>query len=119
MSPSPPAWKPTGRISSALVDQLSDLDQRLQRQIVAIESGVNPVLVGERIRAFMAERQQAETVLSELDQQRHRPSVDLDGLPDLSKPLARAAASTAHLQGLPPDHRVDRNMDERRPPLRP
>jgi hypothetical protein len=55
------------------------------------------VLVGERIRALKAERQQAETVLSELDQQRRRPNMDLegacailDGLPDLSKSLARA-----------------------------
>jgi site-specific DNA recombinase len=80
-----------------LVDQLADLDQRLQRQIAAIESGVDPVLVGERIRALKGERDQAQTALSELDQQRQRPSVDLDracaildGLPDLSKSLARA-----------------------------
>jgi hypothetical protein len=70
---------------------------RLQRQIAAIESGVDPVLVGERIRALKGERDQAQTALSELDQQRQRPSVDLDracaildGLPDLSKSLARA-----------------------------
>jgi site-specific DNA recombinase len=87
----------TNQQRTRLVDQLADLDQRLQRQIAAIESGVDPMLVGERIRTLKAERQQAETVLSELDQQRQRPNMDLegacailDGLPDLSKSLARA-----------------------------
>jgi DNA invertase Pin-like site-specific DNA recombinase len=81
-----------------LAGQLADLDQRLQLQIAAIESGVDPVLVGERIRTLKTERHQAEAVLSELDlQQRHRPAIDIDGacsvldsLPDLSKPLAHA-----------------------------
>jgi hypothetical protein len=55
------------------------------------------VLVGERIRALKAERHQAEAALSQLDlQQRQHAGIDLqhacailDGLPDLSKPLAK------------------------------
>ena len=81
-----------------LTAQLSDLDQRVERQLAAIESGVDPVLVGERIRALKAERQQAETVLATLDlEQRQRTVLDLedacavlDSLPDLGKPLAKA-----------------------------
>ncbi len=81
-----------------LTAKLADLDQRLERQLAAIESGVDPLLVGERIRALKDERQQAETALAQLDlQQRERTGIDLDeacavldALPDLSKPLAKA-----------------------------
>jgi hypothetical protein len=77
---------------------LADLDQRIARQIAAIEAGVDPVLVGERIRALKAERQQTETTLATLDlERRQRATLDLDdacavlgALPDLSKPLAKA-----------------------------
>ena len=81
-----------------LTSQLSDLDQRIERQIAAIESGVDPVLVGERIRALKGERHQAETALAQMDlQQRQRTILDLedacgvlDSLPNLAKPLAKA-----------------------------
>jgi site-specific DNA recombinase len=77
---------------------LADIDQRIERQIAAIESGIDPLLVGERVRALKDERQQAETALAQLDlQQRERIGIDLDGasavldaLPDLSKDLATA-----------------------------
>jgi site-specific DNA recombinase len=80
-----------------LTDQLADIDQRIGRQLAAIEAGIEPVLVGERIRALKAERHQAEAALSQLDlQQRQHAGIDLqhacailDGLPDLSKPLAK------------------------------
>jgi hypothetical protein len=35
-----------------LISQLTDIDQRLQRQLAAIEAGVDAVLVGDRIRAL-------------------------------------------------------------------
>jgi DNA invertase Pin-like site-specific DNA recombinase len=81
-----------------LTDQLADIDQRIGRQLAAIEAGVEPVLVGERILTLKAERHQAEAALSQLDlQQRQRAGIDLqhacailDGLPDLAKPLAKA-----------------------------
>jgi len=81
-----------------LTATLADLDQRIERQVAAIESGVDPVLVGERIRSLKGERQQSETALAQLDLlQRERIGLDLDeacavldSLPDLSKPLAKA-----------------------------
>lgn len=81
-----------------LTAKLADLDQRLERQLAAIESGVDPLFVGKRIRTLKDERQQAETALAQLDlQQRERTGIDLDeacavleALPDLSKPLAKA-----------------------------
>jgi hypothetical protein len=81
-----------------LTSQLSDLDQRVERQLAAIESGVDPVLVGERIRALKSEREGVETALATLDlEQRQRTVLDLedacavlDSLPDLGKPLAKA-----------------------------
>jgi site-specific DNA recombinase len=81
-----------------LTTKLADLDQRIERQVAAIESGVDPVLVGERIRALKDERQQTEMALTQLDyQQRERIGIDLnqacallDGIPDLSKSLAKA-----------------------------
>jgi hypothetical protein len=81
-----------------LTRQLADIDQRTARQVAAIEAGVDPVLVGERIRALKAERHETETALATLDlEQRQRTVVDLDhayailgGLPDLSRPLAEA-----------------------------
>jgi site-specific DNA recombinase len=80
------------------VRSLADLDQRIARQIAAIESGVDPVLVGERIRALKAEREQTETAVATLDlEQRQRTAIDLDdacaileALPDLGTPLAEA-----------------------------
>jgi hypothetical protein len=61
------------------IRSLADLDQRIARQIAAIESGVDPVLVGEHIRALKAERQQTEAALATLDlEQRQRTTVDLD-----------------------------------------
>lgn len=78
--------------------QLQGFDQRIERQLAAIESGVDPLLVGERIRALKAEREQVETALAALDiEQRQRGCLDLehacavlDSLPDLAKPLANA-----------------------------
>ena len=81
-----------------LTDRLSDLDRRIERQIAAIESGVDPVLVGERIRALKRERQECELALAQLDgEQRQHAIVNLDdacamfgALPDLAAPLAKA-----------------------------
>jgi hypothetical protein len=81
-----------------LTSQLTDIDQRLQRQLAAIEAGVDAVLVGDRIRALKTERQQAELAITHLDDDRHRRTgldVDdacaiLDGLPNLHNALAAA-----------------------------
>jgi hypothetical protein len=81
-----------------LTDRLADFDQRIARQIAAIESGIDPLLVGERIDALKAERHETETALAGLDIQQQESAVldleatsnVLDSLPDLSTPLAKA-----------------------------
>jgi hypothetical protein len=61
-----------------LTDQLADIDQRIGRLLAAIEAGIEPALVGERIRTLKAERHQAEAALSQLDlQQRQHAGIDL------------------------------------------
>jgi beta-glucosidase-like glycosyl hydrolase len=72
------------------------IDQRLQRQLAAIEAGVDAVLVGDRIRALKAERQQVELAIANIDDARHRQTgldltcAVLDGLPNLHNALAAA-----------------------------
>jgi hypothetical protein len=39
----------------------AEVDRRIDRQLAAIEAGVDPVVVGERIRALKLERAEAET----------------------------------------------------------
>jgi len=81
-----------------LTHQLADIDQRLQRQLAAIEAGVDAILVGDRIRALKAERQQIEATIAQLDDdRRQRTGLDLDdagavpdALPDLRDALAAA-----------------------------
>ncbi len=81
-----------------VAQQLSDVEQRIERQLAAIEAGVDPVLVGERIRSLKAKREEAAAVLARLeDSQRDSTSVDpevacavLDALPNLGESLAAA-----------------------------
>jgi hypothetical protein len=62
-----------------LTSQLTDIDQRLQRQLAAIEAGVDAMLVGDRIRALKAERQQVELAIAHIDDDRRaRTDLDLD-----------------------------------------
>jgi Recombinase len=78
--------------------QLGEVEQRIERQLGAIEAGVDPALVGERIRELKAERQEVEAAIAQLDQAaRNGEGFDveeaaavLDSLPDLAKPLAEA-----------------------------
>lgn len=78
--------------------RLSEVDQRIERQLGAIEAGVDPALVGERIRELKVERQEVEAAIAQLDQAaRNGEGFDveeaaavLDSLPDLAKPLAEA-----------------------------
>jgi hypothetical protein len=55
-----------------LTRQLADIDQRTARQVAAIEAGVDPVLVGERIRALKSEREGVETALAKADPELRR-----------------------------------------------
>jgi DNA invertase Pin-like site-specific DNA recombinase len=81
-----------------VADQLGEIERRIERQLSAIEAGVDPVLVGERIRTLKAEREDAQAVISQLEgARRDSTAVDpedaaavLASLPDLGKALAGA-----------------------------
>ena len=81
-----------------LGEQIGDVDQRIERQLAAIEAGVDPVVVGERIRALKSERAEVDIVLAQLeDARRDSTAVDpadaaavLSSLPDLGAGLAAA-----------------------------
>ena len=78
--------------------QLGDIEQRIRRQLTAIENGVDPLLVGERIEALKGEREQTQAALTDLEiAARENGAVDLedarlvlDGIPDLGKSLTAA-----------------------------
>jgi site-specific DNA recombinase len=78
--------------------EVGEIERRIQRQLDAIENGVDPVLVGERIRALKQEREVAEAALADLEATDRRDGVvDLadacsviDGIPDLGEALADA-----------------------------
>jgi site-specific DNA recombinase len=78
--------------------QLADIERRIDLQLRAIEAGVDPTLVKERVERLKAERAEADGALAELNGSRNGAAaidVDnacavLDGLPDLRDALARA-----------------------------
>ncbi len=83
--------------------RLSDVEQRIERQLAAIEAGVDPIVVGERIRVLKSEREEVEAALAQLAQTEQEEPIDieeacavLDSLPDLSKPLAEADPKLRH-----------------------
>jgi site-specific DNA recombinase len=81
-----------------IADQLGEIDRKIERQLAAIEAGVDPVLVGDRIRDLKAEREAAQAALSQLeDDRRDNTAVDPEdaaaifaALPDLGAALAGA-----------------------------
>jgi site-specific DNA recombinase len=81
-----------------LAAQLGEVDRKIERQLEAIEAGVDPVVVGERIRALKTEREETQAALAQLeDTHRDSAAVDpedaagiLDALPDLGTTLAHA-----------------------------
>jgi hypothetical protein len=84
--------------SAWLERRLADLDRRLERQLAAIEAGIDPTLVGERIGTLKAERENAEAALADIEQagpDQNIVPVDeacalLYSLPDLRADLASA-----------------------------
>src|SRR6185295_6729788 len=78
--------------------QIATVEQKIERQLAAIEAGVDPVEVGRRIRELKAERTEAQSVLAQIeDSQRDSTAVNpedaravLDALPDLGERLAAA-----------------------------
>ena len=78
--------------------QTAAVEQKIERQLAAIEAGVDPVEVGRRIRGLKAERAEAQSVLAQIeDSQRDSTAVNpedaravLETLPDLGKRLVAA-----------------------------
>lgn len=51
---------------------------RIQRQLTAIQAGIDPVLVGERINALETERRQTEIALAEIEREHNQhATIDL------------------------------------------
>jgi site-specific DNA recombinase len=78
--------------------RLTDVDQRVELQLRAIETGVDPTLVRDRVETLTAERDELQAALVELDDAVRTDAaieVDdaceiLDSLPDLTEALAAA-----------------------------
>ncbi len=77
--------------------KLAEIDQRLSRQVAAIEAGVDPLVVGERIRELKHDRSHVEAALNDLVAPASKASVPyadaaeiLGSLPDLQPALAAA-----------------------------
>ncbi len=87
-----------GKARKRLVRQVGEIEQRIERQLAAIEAGVDPVVVGERIRALKEKRSEAEAALTGLAAEERQDGVTdidaacevLDGIPDLSEALTNA-----------------------------
>ncbi len=81
-----------------IAKQLGEVDQRIERQLAAIEAGVDPMVVGKRIGALKTEREEAEVALAQLeDSRRDSTTADPDdalavlgALHDFGKRLAAA-----------------------------
>jgi len=84
--------------------EIAEIEQRIERQLAAIESGVDPTVVGERIRKLKEERKHAEAALAETESDLHdqdglsqsfeQACETLDSLPDLREALAKADPKT-------------------------
>jgi site-specific DNA recombinase len=78
--------------------RLTDVDQRVELQLRAIEAGVDPTLVRDRVETLKAERDELQAALGELDDARRTDTaIDLDdaceildSLPNLTEALAAA-----------------------------
>jgi DNA invertase Pin-like site-specific DNA recombinase len=81
-----------------------ELEQKIERQLDAIEEGIDPILVGDRIRALKTEREEVEAKLAQLDHARtDSQAIDPDeaaeilaSVPDLSAALAEADPEARH-----------------------
>ncbi len=76
---------------------IDDIDSRVARQVAAIEAGIDPKVVGERLQQLNSKREEAQELLDTLEPDRPGREVEfedaraaLEGLPDLSKPLTKA-----------------------------
>lgn len=88
---------PTNRLQTRIEQKLAEVEQRLARQVAAIEAGVDPMIVGERIRELKHERGHIEAALNDLVAPASKQPIPVDdareilgGLPNLQSALASA-----------------------------
>lgn len=84
--------------------EIAEIDQRIERQLTAIENGVDPTVVGERIRKLKEERKHAQAALAETETDLHdqdgisqnfeQACETLNDLPDLREAFAKADPKT-------------------------
>ena len=75
--------------------QISEIDRKIKAQVQALEKGVEPELVSERITELRADREALTEALGEIGAEREEVEVEelaaqLARVPDLSKALAEA-----------------------------
>ncbi len=108
-----------------LESEIAEIEQRIERQLTAIENGVNPTVVGQRIRELKEEHKRAEVALAETEPDRHQDGVALslkqacevlDDLPDLREALANADPKVrrAVYEAFRLSVEIDRNADQLR-----
>ena len=78
-----------------LREEIADLDRRIGLQIDALEQGIEPELVGERIAQLRLEKEQAEAALRDVAPDTAEPDADeliaaLSRVPDLSQAVRDA-----------------------------
>jgi len=83
------------RAHKCLRHEIADLDRRMGLQIDALEQGIEPELVGERIAQLRLEKEQAEAALADLVPSGVEPDADeliatLSRVPDLGQALRDA-----------------------------
>ncbi len=92
-------WKRRAKDANArLRQEVGELDRRIGLQLNALEQGIEPELVGERIAELRVEKEQAEAALKELAPETAEPDGDelaaaLERIPDLTTTLREAPAA--------------------------
>jgi hypothetical protein len=85
-------------VSTRLRQQISELDRKIKAQIRALEKGIEPDLVSERIAELRGEKEAFEEALSELGAQRDEAEED-----ELAEQLARVPDLTEALRDATPE----------------
>ena len=76
--------------------QIADSDRKIKAQVLALEKGIEPELVGERIAELRADKEALEEALTEIGVEREESEDEelarqLARVPDLSESLAKAS----------------------------
>jgi len=73
---------------------IADVDRRIDRQLAAVEAGVDAAVVGERIEALKRERAEAQAAMTRLEHDtREQARLDIEGACRSSTGSPTSAAS--------------------------